>query len=52
MVWVLPLSLFAIWFFARVVLGKGGLIHILLLCAIAVAVVELVARYRAAQRQV
>ncbi|HVF28973.1 MAG TPA: hypothetical protein VM943_12075 [Pyrinomonadaceae bacterium] len=52
MVWILPLSLFAIWFFVRVVVGKGGFIHILLLGAIAVAVVELVALYRAAQRQV
>lgn len=52
MVWLLSLLLFAIWFFAKVVFGKGGFIHILLLCAVAVAVVKLVARYRAAQRPI
>ncbi|MDQ3684990.1 MAG: DUF5670 family protein [Acidobacteriota bacterium] len=51
MVWVLPLILFAVWFIAKVAFGKGGFIHFVLLCAVAVAVVELVALYRAAQRQ-
>lgn len=52
MVWLLSLILFAVWFIAKVAFGKGGFIHILLLCAVAVAVVKLVARYRAAQHQI
>ena len=42
----LALALFVIWL-AGVLLGKSGFIHILLLCSIAVAVVQWMAERRA-----
>ena len=49
MIWLIALVLFVAWFVGKVVFDRGGFIHILLLCAIAVSVVQLVAAYRAAQ---
>ena len=46
---LLAASLFAAWFVAKFVLGKEGFIHILLLCAVAIAVVRLVHERRAAR---
>jgi hypothetical protein len=40
--------MFVVWLALKLA-GKGGFIHILLLCAIAIAVVEWAARRRAAQ---
>ncbi|HVF48435.1 MAG TPA: lmo0937 family membrane protein [Pyrinomonadaceae bacterium] len=48
MIWTIAAVLFVVWL-AGLALGKGGFLHILLLCAVAIAVVQLVARYRAAQ---
>jgi hypothetical protein len=39
---LLAASLFVIWLVGKFVLGREGFIHILLLCAVAVAVVQLV----------
>ncbi|MBA3320181.1 MAG: hypothetical protein H0T45_01870 [Pyrinomonadaceae bacterium] len=46
--WVIALTLFVIWLIG-LLFGKGGFLHILLLCAVAVAVVQWVAIRRAAQ---
>jgi len=46
MIWGIAGTLFAIWLIG-VLLGKGGFLHILLLCAIAVAVVQWMAERRA-----
>ena len=48
-IWLIALTLFVVWAAAKFALGKGGFVHILLLCAVAVAVVQWVADYRAAQ---
>ena len=48
MIWTIALVLFVVWL-AGVIFGKGGFLHILLLCAVAIVVVQLVGRYRAAQ---
>ena len=48
MIWGIALTLFALWLIG-LLLGKGGFLHVLLLCAIAVAVVQWVAERRAAQ---
>lgn len=48
MIWTIAAGLFVAWL-VGLALGKGGFLHILLLCAVAVAVVQMVARYRAAQ---
>ena len=42
-------SLFAAWLVGKFVLGKEGFVHILLLCAGAVAVVQFVHERRAAR---
>jgi hypothetical protein len=42
--------LFAAWLLGKFILGKEGFIHILLLCAVAVAVVQFVHERRAARR--
>jgi len=47
MMWLIGIALALIWFVEKFILHKGGFIHILLLCAIAVLVVQLVARRRA-----
>ena len=49
MIWGIALTLFALWLLG-VLLGNGGFIHILLLCAVAVAVVQWMAEHRARQR--
>jgi hypothetical protein len=46
--WIIAGALLAVWLVA-LLLGKGGFIHILLLCAIALIVVQAVAERRAAQ---
>jgi uncharacterized membrane protein YiaA len=47
-IWLLALALFVAWL-AGVLAGRGGFIHILILCAVAVAVVQWVADRRASQ---
>ena len=39
MVWLVAIALFVAWFVGKFILGKGGFVHIILLCAVAVAVV-------------
>lgn len=48
--WIIALVLFLIWL-GRVIFGKSGFIHILLLCAIALALVQWIADHRARQAQ-
>ncbi|HLL72265.1 MAG TPA: hypothetical protein VK363_12565 [Pyrinomonadaceae bacterium] len=48
MIWGIAGALFAVWL-AGVLMGKGGFIHVLLLCAISVAVVQWMAERRAAR---
>lgn len=48
-IWLIAAALFVAWFAGKVILGKGGFIHILLLCAVAVALVQWVHERRAAQ---
>jgi hypothetical protein len=48
MIWGIAATLFAVWLIG-VLLGKGGFIHVLLLCAIAVAVVQWMAERRASR---
>lgn len=47
-IWLLALALFVAWL-VGVVAGKGGFIHILILCATAVAFVQWMADRRASQ---
>ncbi|MCA1564937.1 MAG: hypothetical protein LC803_04760 [Acidobacteria bacterium] len=49
MIWGIALTLFALWLLG-VLLGRGGFIHVVLLCAVAVAVVQWMAEHRARQR--
>ena len=46
MIWGIAGTLFVVWLIG-VLLGKGGFVHVLLLCAIAVAVVQWMAERRA-----
>ncbi len=46
---LLAAALFAAWLLGKFVLGKEGFIHIFLLCAVAVAVVQFVHDRRAAR---
>ena len=48
-IWLLSAGLFAAWVLGKFILGKEGFIHILLLCAVAVAVVQFVHDRRAAR---
>jgi hypothetical protein len=48
-IWLLSAALFAAWFVGKFVLGREGFVHILLLCAVAVAVVRFVHDRRAAR---
>ena len=43
------MTLLALWF-VGVLLGKGGFLHVLLLCGVAVAVVQWMAEHRAGHR--
>jgi hypothetical protein len=47
-IWIVAIVLFVVWL-AQVLRGKGGFVHILLLSAIAVAVVQWAAQRRAAR---
>ena len=47
-IWLLALALFVAWL-VGVLAGRGGFIHILILCAVAVAFVQWVADRRARQ---
>lgn len=49
-IWLVAAALFAGWFVGKFVLGKEGFIHVLLLCAVAVAVVQFAHDRRAARR--
>jgi len=46
MIWGIALTLFVVWLLGML-LGKGGFIHILLLSAVSVAVVQWMAERRA-----
>ncbi len=48
-IWLISAALFVAWLAGKFVFGKEGFIHILLLCAVAVAVVQLVHERRAAR---
>ena len=47
-IWIIAAVLFAVWL-VQVLRGKGGFVHILILCAVAVAVVQWAAERRAAR---
>jgi hypothetical protein len=47
-IWGIAGALFAVWLIG-VLMGRGGFIHILLLCAVSVAVVQWLAERRAAR---
>ena len=49
-IWGLVIVLLLVWL-ACLLLGKGGFIHILLLCAISLALVQWVAEHRARQEK-
>jgi hypothetical protein len=49
-IWLLAIGLFVVWLVATVFFGKGGFIHILLLNAIAIALVQFVHDVRAAKQ--
>jgi hypothetical protein len=46
--WVIASVLFIVWL-AGLILGKGGFIHILLLCALSIALVQWIAERRGKQ---
>jgi hypothetical protein len=48
MLWLVGGAFLLVWLIA-LVLGKGGFIHLLLLCAIATLFIEILATYRASQ---
>jgi hypothetical protein len=48
MIWIIGIALALIWFVEKFILHKGGFIHMLLLFAIAVLVIQWVAKRRAA----
>ncbi len=48
-IWLIAAALFAAWAVGKFVLGREGFIHIFLLCAVAVGVVQLVHERRAAR---
>ena len=47
---LLAAALFAAWLVGKFVLGREGFVHILLLCAVAVGVVQFVHERRAARQ--
>jgi len=49
--WLLALVLFVIWLAGTLFFGKGGFIHILLLNAVAIALVQFIHDRRAARPQ-
>ena len=48
---LLAASLFAAWLVGKFVLGKEGFVHILLLCAVAIALVQFIHDLRAARQE-
>ncbi len=48
MFWYVALGLFLVWL-VGLLLGRGGFLHILILCAVAVALVQWIADRRASQ---
>jgi len=50
-IWSLVIVLLLVWLTCYLVLGKGGFIHIVLLCAISLALVQWVAERRARQEK-
>ncbi|MFL6209078.1 MAG: lmo0937 family membrane protein [Pyrinomonadaceae bacterium] len=46
--WVIAIVLLIVWL-AGLILGKGGFIHILLLCALSIALVQWIAEHRGRQ---
>lgn len=49
MIWGIALTLFAVWLLG-LLLGRGGFLHVLLLCAVAVGLVQWMAEHRAGRR--
>lgn len=49
-IWGIAAALFLWWFVGKFVFGKEGFIHILLLCAVAVALVQFIHDLRAARQ--
>lgn len=49
-VWIVSAALFVVWFVLKVLMGKGGYIHIILLCAIGAAFVRFMQERRTAQK--
>lgn len=49
-IWLIAAALFVAWFAGKFAFGKGGFIHILLLCAVAIALVQFVHDRLAARR--
>ncbi len=49
-IWLIAAALFAAWLVGKFVFGKEGFIHILLLCAVAIALVQYVHDRRAARQ--
>jgi hypothetical protein len=49
--WLIALALFVVWLVGVLFFGKGGFIHILLLHAVAVALVQFIHDRRAARPQ-
>jgi hypothetical protein len=48
-IWLIALVLFAVWLVATLFFGKGGFVHILLMNAVAIALVQFVHERRAAR---
>jgi hypothetical protein len=49
-IWSLAAVLFAWWLVGKFIFGEEGFIHVVLLCAVAVAVVQFVHERRAVRR--
>jgi hypothetical protein len=49
-IWLFAAGLFITWLVGKFVLGKEGFIHIFLLCAVAIALVQFVHDRRAARQ--
>ncbi|MDX6612432.1 MAG: hypothetical protein QOD75_1618 [Blastocatellia bacterium] len=47
MIWIIGIALLFIWFVEKFILHKGGFTHMLLLFAIAILVIQWVAKRRA-----
>jgi hypothetical protein len=49
-IWLLAAGLFITWLVGKFIVGKSGFIHIFLLCAVAIALVQFVHDRRAARQ--